>query len=292
MTRPDDRRLLWLGAPLAAVLVVAIVVVAFVVAAPDRARVDAAWRPAVVSQPSLGSSGASPSATPKVPVSASRGTSSHPPSPKPTPHTPTPTPTRKKTTTLPPPQPKPSPVTGCTKPFYVGTNAPMSSVRSALATAASTQVWTVSHITLPNELINAVAWQESGWQSAIRACDGGIGTMQVMPDTATMMNNRFDAHWDVTTLAGNTMIGSAYLQWLVKYFGDAYFDGNYTLDATACASDDPDVPDYETPCLLNAVIAAYNFGAGAVGQDTIVIPNPNYVSDVRALMVACPCDQA
>jgi soluble lytic murein transglycosylase-like protein len=165
----------------------------------------------------------------------------------------------------------------------------MPDVRTALTTAASTHVWTVSRVNLPPELIYAIGWQESGWQSAIRACDGGIGTMQVMPDTAKQMNQRFDAHWDVTTLDGNTMIGSAYVQWLIKYLGDSYFNGDYSVDASACISDDPTVPDYKTPCLLNAVIAAYNFGAGAVGQDTIVIPNPGYVSDVRALMTSCPC---
>lgn len=223
----------------------------------------------------------SPKATPKASPSPS-----HSPTAKASPR---PAPTRKKGAPPAPPKPKRSPVAGCSKPFYVGTNATTSDVKAALHSAATTKVWTVSDVNLPPALIDAVAWQESGWQSAIRACDGGIGTMQVMPNTATMMNNRFDANWDVKTLAGNTMVGSAYLQWLIKYFGDAYFGARYTIDEADCASSDPAVPDYETPCLLNAVIAAYNFGAGAVGKDTIVIPNPGYVSDVRALMDSCPC---
>jgi hypothetical protein len=103
------------------------------------------------------------------------------------------------------------------------------------------------------------------------------------------MNQRFGTSYDVHTLTGNTMIGSAYLQWLVKYFADAYF-GTYTLNADDCVSGDPAIPDYKTPCLLNAVIAAYNYGYGAVDTDNgIVIPNPQYVSNVRALMVNCTC---
>jgi hypothetical protein len=104
------------------------------------------------------------------------------------------------------------------------------------------------------------------------------------------MNQRFDTDFDVHTLSGNTMIGSAYLQWLVKYFGDVYFNSNYTMSADDCVSGDPTVPDYKTPCLLNAVIAAYNYGYGAVDTDTgIKIPNPSYVSNVRALMRNCTC---
>lgn len=98
---------------------------------------------------------------------------------------------------------------------------------------------------------------------------------------------RFDTSYDVKTLSGNTMIGSAYLQWLIKYFGDTYFDGDYTLDAADCAQD-PAVPDYQEPCLLNVVIAAYNYGYGAVDDEVhqkIVIPNPSYVRPVRALML-------
>lgn len=227
----------------------------------------------------------SPSATTKPSASAAaspKPSATRKPKPKPTP-------TRRQVDTPVPPKPQPDPVQGCTKPFYVGTNVAQSQVKAALDKAAATPVWTVSQVTLPQRLIEAVAWQESGWQSAIRACDGGVGTMQVMPDTQTFMNNRFGGSWDMTTLDGNTMIGSAYLQWLIKYFGDVYFDGDYTIDEADCASTDPAVPDYETPCLLNAVIAAYNFGAGAVDQGTIVVPNPQYVSDVRALMDNCPC---
>ncbi|NUT35592.1 MAG: lytic transglycosylase domain-containing protein [Hamadaea sp.] len=185
---------------------------------------------------------------------------------------------------------KPVPLpTGQKCPYHEGVDAPKAEVKLALEAAAAKRFWTVSNVQLPVNLIKAVGWMESGWQSTIIACDGGIGTMQVMPDTATWMNERFDTDYNVHTLEGNTMIGSAYLQWLIKYFGDAYFGGSYTLTAADCAKD-PNVADYKEPCLLNAVIAAYNYGYGAVDTPSgLVIPNPQYTEPVRALMTNCPC---
>ena len=173
-------------------------------------------------------------------------------------------------------------------PYYDGTNASTAQVGAALDAAAARAFWTVSQVSLPLNLIKAVAMQESGWQSAIIACDGGIGTMQVMPATAEWMNNRFDTAHDVHTLAGNTMLGSALLQWSIKYFGDAYFNGDYAVREADCQQD-PGVPDHREWCLLNAVISAYNFGYGAVdaqvaeGTDTYY-PNHQYIENVRALM--------
>jgi len=228
-----------------------------------------------------------PSASVAVPVSPS-------PSPKRTPSkrpSPRPSPSKKKITVVaPPPKPQASPVPSGTKcPYHEGTDASKAAVGAALTNAAN-HVFSSAAGPLDLKLIKAVAWQESGWQSTIMACDGGIGTMQVMPNTATWMNDKFGTDLDAHTLSGNTMIGSAYLQWLVKYFGEVYFDNNYRMSADDCVSGDPDVPDYKTPCLLNAVIASYNYGFGAVDTaEGIKIPNPQYVSNVRALMVNCTC---
>lgn len=184
----------------------------------------------------------------------------------------------------PPPPPAPQPPDSdepC--PWYDGAGASRGEVRTALVTAAGHRFWPNDPITVPTHLMKAVAWQESGWQSTIIACDGGIGTMQIMPDTASWMNTRFGTSHDVDTLAGNTMIGAAYLEWLVKYFGDVWFDGSYDLNPAHC-------PQVTTPCLLNAVIASYNYGFGAVDlPDRIAIPNPQYVANVRALMTECVC---
>ncbi|GAA1985687.1 hypothetical protein GCM10009738_76670 [Kitasatospora viridis] len=145
---------------------------------------------------------------------------------------------------------------------------------------------------LPISLVKAIAWQESGWKSAILACDGGIGTMQIMPATVTWMNGKFGTADDVHTLAGNTDLGAELLDELVAYYGDSAFGGNYDLS--------PDPVTGKTP-LLDLVIAAYNAGAGAVHYTTATdpttgavvgteqIPNPSYVANVKALMGNCPC---
>jgi Transglycosylase SLT domain len=203
---------------------------------------------------------------------------------------PAPSPSRRPVQVAGPPAPKPDPVTNRPCPYHEGTDASTSAVKSALLTAASNPYWIDTRvdwagvdITVPPNLMKAVAWQESGWQSTIIACDGGIGTMQIMPDTATWMNGQLGTSYDVHTLAGNTKIGAAYLTWLIGYFGYRYFDGYYALNAADCA-------DETSPCLLNAVIAAYNYGFGGVDTaNGLAIPNPQYVRNVRALMAECKC---
>ncbi|MEU9073406.1 lytic transglycosylase domain-containing protein [Kitasatospora sp. NPDC048538] len=148
---------------------------------------------------------------------------------------------------------------------------------------------------LPVALVKAIAWQESGWQSGILACDGGIGTMQIMPNTVSWMNSKFGTTSDPKTLAGNVQLGTQLLDWLVAYYGDSSFGGKYDLS--------PDPATGKTP-LLDLVISAYNAGAGNVHYNTVTdpttnqvvgslaIPNPSYVSNVKALMSGQPWNKA
>ncbi|MFJ1755249.1 lytic transglycosylase domain-containing protein [Kitasatospora sp. NPDC088134] len=274
----------------------------------------AAAAPTAASLPSAEPSGsASPAATPSADASPSASAS---PSAKPSrsvtptraatrPPTAAPAPVAKAGPVAPPPPavpPHTPPLQSGCQPSYTGTNLPKADVSAALTTAAgTTRTFTLSSPSggrtsdtlppLPLALVKAIAWQESGWQSAIKACDGGIGTMQIMPGTATTMNNKYGTNSDVNTLAGNVTIGTQYLDWLVAYYGDSCFDGKYDLS--------PDPVSGKTP-LLDLVIAAYNAGAGnvhytvttdpatgaAVGVS--VIPNPSYVANVKALMGKAP----
>jgi hypothetical protein len=81
----------------------------------------------------------------------------------------------------------------------------------------------------------------------------------------------------VNTLQGNAHLGGNYLAWSVRYFGDLYFGGSYDLGNQA---------------LLDAVISAYNYGAGAVDptKGEAGIPNWSYVNRVKQYMASCPCD--
>jgi soluble lytic murein transglycosylase-like protein len=187
---------------------------------------------------------------------------------------------------LPPPPPTTAPSSpGASKPAcptYTGPAAERATVQTALQTAGAHHYWDSTNppakqaITVPTNLMYAFAWQESGWQSTIVACDGGVGTMQIMPGTAAWMRQNLRVNYDVNTLSGNTMLGAVYLEWLIWYFGEAFFGGNYDLSNTA---------------LLDSVISAYNVGPAAVDptKGDAGIPNWQYVYNVKALMTNCPC---
>ncbi|MCG5467285.1 lytic transglycosylase domain-containing protein [Micromonospora sp. LAH09] len=187
-------------------------------------------------------------------------------------------------TQVPPAPPKPAP-SSC-KPTYKGTQASRAEVKAALTDAAGRTYWPTSapDIKVPLTLLKATAWQESGWQSNIYACDGGVGLMQVMPGTATWMNQRFEKSYEIDAYRDNAYLGATYLAWATKYIGDMYFESDYRLDPALCTAE-------LNSCLINAVIAAYNFGHGAVAQEgkPLAIPNPSYVRNVRALMTECVC---
>jgi soluble lytic murein transglycosylase-like protein len=129
-------------------------------------------------------------------------------------------------------------------------------------------------------LVEGIGWEESGWQSTIESCDGGYGTMQVMADTATWMNQKYGTNYDRTTLIGNISIATGFLAWLTRYFGDRYFGGNYSLTG-----------DPNKIVLLDMVISAYQAGFGKVdnavkaGTD---LPNRWYVDTVEGFMTNQP----
>ncbi|WP_354640724.1 lytic transglycosylase domain-containing protein [Kitasatospora camelliae] len=266
------------------------------VAAEASAEPTASESPSASSSPSASpSAGASPSpsASTKAPTAAPSSAKS---AAKPVVAAPAPT---AKPGPLPPPPPPIAPHTpplqSSCKPGYEGANEPRTAVDSALAAAAGqTRTLYLSKggtdrlPPLPANLVRAIAWQESGWQSAIRACDGGIGTMQIMPATVSWMNDKYGTKSDPATLAGNVQLGTQLLDWLVAYFGDYYFAGDYNLA--------PDPATGRTPPLLDMVIAGYNAGAGNVKYTAVTdqttgavsgsvqIPNPGYVANVKALM--------
>jgi hypothetical protein len=278
-------------------LVVSLVTVGWILIRPDP-------RPANAVGAVVGSDPSTPPTTTPAPTTAAVVPTTTPPGT--TTRTPRRTTTRPRPTRKPPakdlPPPPPAPKPGCT-PRLAGPKAPLPEVRDALVSAGGTEFWRgvqppadldgpLPTITVPANLMKAVAWQESGWQSTIIACDGGIGTMQVMPGTAEFVNNRFGTDFNVSTLVGNTALGAAYLEWLTMYFGLYYF-GDFALDTTA-----PVGPDGATMRLRDAVISAYNVGPRALeddngtpaaDDDTLSIPNRSYVNNVTALMTECVC---
>jgi len=161
-------------------------------------------------------------------------------------------------------------------------------VKTALKSASSRVYWRTQAPTLKVNypLVKAVAWQESGWQTNIHNCDGGMGVMQVMPDTVNMINNRFGLTYKPAKYQDNALVGANYLAWLTKWAGDNYFKGNYNLNPSKCKT-------HSSWCLLNVVISGYNAGAGNIegAAQRKTLPNPQYVAAVRSLMSRCECDQ-
>jgi soluble lytic murein transglycosylase-like protein len=204
---------------------------------------------------------------------------------------------------LPPPPPPEIPDTpDCVQ--HPGPDAPPAEVAAALTAAGAVQYWKgvvppeglngpLPVITVPANVMKAVAWAESAWQSTVIACDHGIGLMQVMPGTVDYINLRFEPDYgDVHTVAGNAAYGANYLEWLIMYFGLYYF-GSFDLNTVAPKGDGG-----VNIRLLDVVLAAYNVGHDAVENthgtrdskdDTLHIPNTGYVNRVLGYMTNCPC---
>jgi soluble lytic murein transglycosylase-like protein len=215
---------------------------------------------------------------------------------EPEPTTPSPSPSR-ATAKPKPKKPKPAKPTPTEDPNnftppecadYEGKEVSKSTAKAALTAAAAKTYWPTSapKLKVPARLVLATAWQESGWTSNIVNCDGGFGLMQVMPDTEAFVNQRFEKSYDSRDHRENAVLGANYLAWLTRYFGEKYFDDDYSLSAARCKT-------HSSRCLLNMVIAGYNAGHGTVDAAYADkrLPNPAYVDSVRSLMKSCYCDR-
>lgn len=282
------------SAVVAACAVVALLIIGYAVVAlgrDDDKRVADPPRWVFDTMPPAGSS--SPSASPSVSPTPSTS-----PSPSPSPKRPSPsprhtTPVRKQTVkpvpshTKPPVPPPAAPPADECEPSYDGTPASQAKAGAALAGAADRSYHPsivgvpAKTITVADNLIKAVAWQESGWQSTIVSCYHAYGLMQVTADTASWMNGSYGTDYDLHSLDGNAALGAEYLAWLIYYFGHFCFDDHYDIGVR-----DPDHPD-----LLDAVLAGYNVGIGNVDTaDGVVISSEarGYTNAVEALMVSQP----
>jgi len=109
-------------------------------------------------------------------------------------------------------------------PYYTGNNPSQSQIRSALIAAAD-----LYH--LPQNLLLAVAWQESKWHEDVTSCDGGIGLMQVQYYTYPWLNGQSvpecglsATSYDPSTLKGNADLGAKFLAWLSCFY--SYWGNN------------------------------------------------------------------
>jgi hypothetical protein len=109
-------------------------------------------------------------------------------------------------------------------PYYTGHNPSQSQISSAILAAAD-----LYH--LPQNLLLAVAWQESKWHEDVTSCDGGIGLMQVQYYTYPWLNGQSvpecglsATSYDPNTLQGNADLGAKFLAWLSCFY--SYWGNN------------------------------------------------------------------
>lgn len=91
---------------------------------------------------------------------------------------------------------------------------------------------------LDPSLVQALAWQESGWQQGALSSAGAMGVMQLMPETAAWVSENLVG----TTLnveestSDNIVAGTAFLRWLTDRTEDestmiaAYYQGLYSVE--------------------------------------------------------------
>ena len=154
-----------------------------------------------------------------------------------------------------------------------GTEPTQDQIRQSLFTSAG-------KYSLSFPLVEAVAWQESGWHELVQACDGGIGVMQIQPETVQWLNATFHTDYSAFDLDGNTNLGTSMVSWLYNYY--LPFCNQGLPSGQTCNGDTvwPGATDNAT--LRDVVISAYNEGPGTMAK--YGIQNWNYVHSVLSFL--------
>ncbi|MBA3824047.1 MAG: lytic transglycosylase domain-containing protein [Ktedonobacterales bacterium] len=132
---------------------------------------------------------------------------------------------------------------------------------------------------IPPLLEEAIAWQESGWQINLVACDGGIGLAQLQPATVAWLNSTYGIHDDPYSLAGNADLSARYLHYYYSfYIGYLQQNEPAACGTAGCNWDTPWPGATDGANVRDIVISVYNEGAGTM--NTYGIINWWYVNDV------------
>jgi peptidoglycan hydrolase-like protein with peptidoglycan-binding domain len=104
-------------------------------------------------------------------------------------------------------------------------------VSSRPSVEASLQRW-AAHYGVSLDLVRALAWHESGFQSHVLSKAGAVGVMQVLPATHEFVEQVLIGAQIPRTMDGNVRVGVAYLHHLLHRFGmnarlalGAYYSG-------------------------------------------------------------------
>lgn len=105
-----------------------------------------------------------------------------------------------------------------------------------LALVASFERW-AAHYGVPADLVMAVAYQESGWQSSVVSSKGAIGIGQLLPATARWIASDLIGIPDLDSYDpdDNIRMSTRFLLWLIGYLGSesdalaGYYQGPTSL---------------------------------------------------------------
>lgn len=94
-----------------------------------------------------------------------------------------------------------------------------------------------NHYNLSLPLLEAIAWQESGWQQGVVSSVGAIGTGQIMPGTASFISGTLiGLPMNINSVNDNIRMSAAFLHYLADVEGNnrcetiaAYYEGPLNL---------------------------------------------------------------
>ncbi len=94
-----------------------------------------------------------------------------------------------------------------------------------------------SYYGLSLPLLEAIAWQESGWQQGVTSSVGAVGTGQIMPATATFISGSLiGMPMNINSVSDNIRMSAAFLAYLADIEGNnrcrtiaAYYEGPVNL---------------------------------------------------------------
>ena len=90
-----------------------------------------------------------------------------------------------------------------------------------------------NHYNLSVPLLEAIAWQESGWQQGVVSSAGAIGTGQIMPETASFISSSIiGSRMNIRSTSDNIRMSAAFLAYLADVEANnrcatiaAYYEG-------------------------------------------------------------------
>lgn len=132
--------------------------------------------------------------------------------------------------------------------------------------------------TVPFQLMEAIAMEESGWQPDIIACTGDTGLMQMSKGTAPWLNTVYSTNYDQRTLSGSANLGAELINYYYTFYVAYLQKHNPDTCGTAGCNWDTVWPGSDNVTIRDIVVSVYNEGATTMGTYGII--NQFYVNIV------------